>query len=63
MWTTFPKSDDVVVVAGLATRGEVLVSGTVKDLVVGSGIVFSERGEHQLQGVPGSWRLFAVQSS
>jgi class 3 adenylate cyclase len=50
-------------VAGLATRGEVLVSGTVKDLVVGSGIEFSERGEHQLKGVPGSWRLFAVQSS
>lgn len=39
---------------------EVLVSGTVKDLVVGSDIRFEERGEHQLKGVPGSWKLFAV---
>jgi class 3 adenylate cyclase len=46
-------------VASLATPGEVLVSGTVKDLVVGSGIEFTERGEHQLRGVPGSWPLFA----
>jgi hypothetical protein len=37
-----------------------LVSGTVKDLVVGSGIEFEDRGEHVLKGVPGSWRLFAV---
>jgi class 3 adenylate cyclase len=47
-------------VAALADTGEVLVSGTVKDLVVGSGIEFSERGAHQLKGVPGEWRLFAV---
>jgi class 3 adenylate cyclase len=39
---------------------EVLVSSTVKDLVVGSGIPFQERGEHALRGVPGEWRLFSV---
>jgi class 3 adenylate cyclase/pimeloyl-ACP methyl ester carboxylesterase len=48
-------------VAAEATPGEVLVSGTVKDLVVGSGIEFLERGEHQLKGVPGTWRLYAAQ--
>ena len=47
-------------VGAIAGPGEVLVSGTVKDLVVGSDIAFSERGEHQLKGVPGTWRLFAV---
>ena len=47
-------------VAALAGPGEVLVSGTVKDLVVGSGIEFLERGEHELKGVPGTWKLFAV---
>jgi class 3 adenylate cyclase len=47
-------------VASLAAPGEVLVSGTVKDLVVGSGIEFAERGENTLKGVPGSWPLFAV---
>jgi class 3 adenylate cyclase len=47
-------------VMGKAEAGEVLVSSTVKDLVVGSGLDFSERGEHQLKGVPGEWRLFAV---
>ena len=40
---------------------EVLVSSTVKDLVAGSGIVFDDRGEHQLKGVPGTWPLYAVQ--
>jgi len=44
-----------------AAPGEVLVSSTVKDLVVGSGIVFSERGAHELKGVPGEWRLFAAE--
>lgn len=48
-------------VAALAAPGEILVSGTVTDLVVGSGIEFNERGEHELKGVPGTWRLFAVQ--
>ena len=47
-------------VMGKAEAGEVLVSSTVKDLVVGSGLDFSERGEHELKGVPGEWRLFAV---
>jgi len=49
-------------VGSLATAGEVLVSGTVKDLVIGSGIEFADRGEHELKGVPGAWRLFAVAS-
>jgi class 3 adenylate cyclase/pimeloyl-ACP methyl ester carboxylesterase len=49
-------------VAALAATGEVLVSGTVKDLVVGSGIEFIEHGEHELKGIPGRWRLFAVAS-
>lgn len=47
-------------VAGHAGAGEVLVSGTVKDLVVGSGIDFDDRGTVALKGVPGDWRLFAV---
>lgn len=40
--------------------GEVTTTGTVKDLVIGSGLEFSERGVHELRGVPGSWPLFAV---
>jgi class 3 adenylate cyclase len=47
-------------VGAMAAPGEVLVSGTVKDLVVGSGIAFAERGEHALKGVPGAWRLWAA---
>jgi class 3 adenylate cyclase len=47
-------------VGGLAAGGEVLVSRTVKDLVVGSGIAFEDRGAHELKGVPGTWELFAV---
>jgi class 3 adenylate cyclase len=47
-------------VSALAGPGEVLVSSTVKDLVAGSNIQFSDRGEHELKGVPGVWRLFAV---
>ena len=43
-----------------ADAGEVLVSSTVKDLVVGSGIDFEDRGTHDLRGVPGDWRLFRV---
>ena len=49
-------------VSALAGPGEVLVSSTVKDLVVGSSLEFAERGEHELKGVPGTWRLFAVVS-
>jgi class 3 adenylate cyclase len=45
-----------------AESGEVLVSGTVKDLVMGSGIDLADRGAHELKGVPGEWRLFAVGS-
>jgi class 3 adenylate cyclase/pimeloyl-ACP methyl ester carboxylesterase len=47
-------------VGALAAPGEVLVSNTVKDLVVGSGIDFEDRGEHVLKGVPGAWRLWSV---
>ena len=47
-------------VSALAGPDEVLVSSTVKDLVVGSGLVFEDRGSHLLKGVPGEWRLFAV---
>lgn len=43
-----------------ACAAEVLVSSTVKDLVAGSGIEFDDRGDHELKGVPGTWRLFAV---
>ena len=43
-----------------AGPGEVLVSSTVKDLVVGSGLEFADRGARELKGVPGEWRLFAV---
>ena len=48
-------------VAAEAESGEVLVSGTVKDLVVGSGVGFRDRGERQLKGVPGTWHLYAVE--
>ena len=49
-------------VQALAQPGEVLVSRTVVDLVAGSGIDFADRGEHELKGVPRSWRLFAVEA-
>ncbi|HYX76966.1 MAG TPA: adenylate/guanylate cyclase domain-containing protein, partial [Gaiellaceae bacterium] len=48
-------------IAANAEPGEVLVSSTVKDLVAGSGISFLERGEHELKGIPGDWRLYAVE--
>jgi class 3 adenylate cyclase len=47
-------------VASLASPGEVLVSSTVKDLVAGSGIEFTDRGVHELKGIPGEWRLYAA---
>ncbi|GAC1437813.1 MAG: adenylate/guanylate cyclase domain-containing protein [Solirubrobacteraceae bacterium] len=47
-------------VAARAGPGEVMVSRTVKDLLVGSGVGFIDRGEHELKGVPGSWLLYAV---
>jgi hypothetical protein len=43
-----------------AGPGEIVVSSTVKDLVVGSGIEFEDRGHHEFKGVPGTWNLFAV---
>jgi class 3 adenylate cyclase len=48
-------------VAANADPGEVLVSSTVKDLVAGSGLAFQDRGEHVLKGIPGAWRLYAVE--
>ena len=48
-------------VAALAGPSEVLVSQTVRDLMVGSGLALADRGSHQLKGVPGSWGLYAVQ--
>ena len=48
-------------VAANAQAGEVLVSSTVKDLVAGSGLTFQDRGTHELKGVPGEWRLYAVE--
>ncbi len=47
-------------IADLAQASEVLVSSTVKDLVVGSGIGFAERGTYELKGVPGDWRVYLV---
>jgi class 3 adenylate cyclase/predicted esterase len=47
-------------VAAAARPGEVLVSSTVKDLLAGTEVAFEDRGEHELKGVPGSWRLFAA---
>ena len=47
-------------VAALAGAGEVLVSSTVRDLVAGSGLRFTDRGAHTLKGVPGEWHLFAI---
>jgi pimeloyl-ACP methyl ester carboxylesterase len=49
-------------IAALAEAGEVVVSSTVKDLVVGSGIDFEDRGSHALKGVPGEWRIYAAAS-
>ena len=48
-------------IGALAGPGEVLVSSTVKDLVVGSGISFKDRDAHELKGVPGEWHVFAVE--
>ena len=47
-------------VSALAGPNDVLVSSTLRDLVIGSGLAFEERGTHELKGVPGEWRLFAV---
>jgi class 3 adenylate cyclase/pimeloyl-ACP methyl ester carboxylesterase len=47
-------------VAGLGVAGEVLVTSTVRDLVLGSGVEFADRGVHELKGVPGDWLVLAV---
>jgi class 3 adenylate cyclase len=47
-------------VGALAGPGEIVVSSTVKELVVGSNMQFTDRGEHELKGVPGSWRLYTL---
>ncbi|HEY3209066.1 MAG TPA: adenylate/guanylate cyclase domain-containing protein [Actinomycetota bacterium] len=47
-------------VSALAEPGEVLVSRTVYDVVSGSGLRFSDRGDHELRGIPGAWRLYAL---
>jgi hypothetical protein len=47
-------------ISALAEGGEILVSGTVRELVVGSGFSFDDRGSHILQGVPGRWRLYGA---
>ena len=50
-------------VSALAGPNDVLVSSTLRDLVIGSGLEFDDRGAHELKGVPGEWHLFAVASS
>jgi class 3 adenylate cyclase len=47
-------------IGAIAAAGEILVSSTVRELVVGSGLTFTERGAHTLKGVPGEWVLFAL---
>lgn len=49
-------------VSALSGPNEVLVSSTLRDLVIGSGLEFIDRGAHALKGVPGEWRMFAVAS-
>jgi class 3 adenylate cyclase len=50
-------------VSALAGPNEVLVSSTLRDLVIGSGLEFDDRGTHTLKGVPGQWRVSAVASA
>jgi class 3 adenylate cyclase len=47
-------------VLGAAVAGEVLVSGTIRDVLLGSEFKFEDRGRHQLKGIDGEWPLFAV---
>jgi class 3 adenylate cyclase len=47
-------------IQGLAGLGDILVSSTVKDIVVGSDARFEDRGQHSLKGMPGEWRLFSL---
>ena len=48
-------------VAATGGAGDIVVSNTVKDLLAGSGLTFTDRGEHELKGVPGTWRLFGAE--
>ena len=48
-------------IASTANPSEVLVSSTVKDLVEGSGLRFTDRGSHPLKGIPGEWRIFKAE--
>jgi hypothetical protein len=56
------RSNPVLDVSALAGPNDVLMSSTLRDLVIGSGLEFEDRGAHGLKGVPGEWRLFAVAS-
>jgi len=47
-------------IEAMAAPGEILTSGIVKDLVAGSGLEFEDRGERELKGIPGTYRLFAT---
>jgi class 3 adenylate cyclase len=47
-------------ILGLAGAGEILVSATVHDLVIGTELTFTEREEHELKGVPGRWAIWAA---
>ena len=49
-------------ISSLAGPGEVLISSTVRDLSIGSGQTLVDRGEHDLKGVPGPWRVFAIET-
>jgi class 3 adenylate cyclase len=48
-------------VGAAAGAGEIFVTRTVTELVIGSGITFQDQGEHELKGVPGIWQLYAVE--
>jgi hypothetical protein len=61
IWSTCRRSSPASSVASQAGAGDVLVSSTVRNLGAGSGIGFSERGFAELKGIPGEWRLFAVE--
>jgi len=50
-------------VSALAGPHDVLVSSTLRDLVIGSGLKFEDRGAHELKGAPGEWHLFVVAST
>jgi class 3 adenylate cyclase len=50
-------------IAAVAGPGEVLVSRTVRDLVVGSELVFADRGSHRLKGIPDEWQVYAARGA